>query len=100
MSFGNGINNYNNYNQPATTCFNNVANGNNPVGFIASQGSSPTGGPSGIPRRSDYYLPNQTSNNNVSFVPNDSQDPTIANEQQELALWQTKLTKQHIKIGA
>ncbi|MES2216993.1 MAG: hypothetical protein V4501_01135 [Pseudomonadota bacterium] len=99
MSYSNGINNYNNYNQPATTFYNNLTELNNPVGLIASQGSGPNGGASGIPRRSDYYLPGQSGNTNVSFQPANAQNPTNANEQQELALWQTKLKAKHKKIG-
>jgi hypothetical protein len=84
MSYANGINNYNNYNQPATTYFNNIAQ-TNYVGYIASQGNG-----TGIPRRSDFYLPGQSGNNNSEMQPVNAQTPTIANEQQEYVLWQHK----------
>lgn len=93
MTFSNGINNYNNYNQPSSVCFNNIAQANNPVGLIASTLGT------NAPRRSDYYLPNQTTNNNVSFVPYSNSSPTIADEQAQLVLWQAKLRFHKMKVG-
>jgi hypothetical protein len=100
MSFSNAINNYNNYGQPNTTFFNNLTELNNPVGLIASSGSGPGGGASLPPRRSDYYLPGQSGNTNVSFEPVNSTSPTLADEAAELRLWNTKLHAFHRKIGA
>jgi hypothetical protein len=89
MSYSNGINNYNNYSQPATTFFNNLT-ATNYVGYIASQGTG-----TGIPRRSDFYLPAQSGNTNTEMLPVNAQTPTIANEQQEYVLWQEKFQASH-----
>jgi hypothetical protein len=93
MTFSNGINNYNNYNQPSSVCFNNIAQLNNPVGLIANTLGT------NAARRSDYYLPNQSGNTNVSFVPNNNSSPTIADEQAQFTLWQSKLAFHKMKVG-
>lgn len=94
MTYSNGMNNWNEYNQPATVFYNNIMQNNNPVGLIASTSGTNT------PRRSDWWLPGQTtSGNNVSYTPNDTAHPTIAAEANELVLWGEKLKKNKIQIG-
>jgi hypothetical protein len=91
-TFGNGLNNYNNYNQPANIIFNNVMN-NNYVGLIRS---TATGGPT----RSDWYLPDQSSSlQNTSWQPGDSAHPTIADENNEFVLWTQKVAQAGLTIG-
>jgi hypothetical protein len=92
MSFANGLNNYNNYNQPATTFFNNVAD-KNYVGYIRS---TTAGGAT----RSDWYLAGQpTSLSNTSWQPYDAMHPTITDEAGELTLWQQKVANAGLTIG-
>lgn len=100
MSYSNGINNYNNYNQPATTFYNNLTEGNNPVGLIAASSRTSSGGAALPARRSDYYLPGQYGNSNSSFQPVNSGNPQLQDEKNELALWNNKLYFKHRKIGA
>jgi hypothetical protein len=92
MSFGNGVNNFNNYQQPATVFYNNIMQNNNPIGFIASTST-------GAPRRSDYFLPGQTGNTNISFIPNDSTNPTMTDEANQLSLWRQKLKTNKVILG-
>jgi hypothetical protein len=93
-TFGNGINNYNNYNQPATTFYNNYAS-NNYSGLIRKNS---TGGP----MRADWYLPGQASGTgaNVAFTPNNTSAPTLADEAAEYQLWLKKIAKQSKKLGS
>jgi hypothetical protein len=91
-TYGNGINNYNNYGQPPTVMFNDIAY-NNLSGLVRK---SSTGGP----MRADWYLPNQTTGSNTNWTPNDSAHPTLADEANEFVLWQQKLGNNKISIGA
>jgi hypothetical protein len=86
MHFGNGLNNYNNYNQPASVYFNNYVS-KNTTGLIRPNPST------GIPERSDWYLPGQSSTgNNISFSPNNNSSPTLTDEANEWTSWKNKLT--------
>jgi hypothetical protein len=90
-TFGNGINNFNNYGQPATTMFNDIAQ-NNVSGLIRKSSS-------GAATRADWYLPNQSTGSNIDFAPDDSSDPTLSDEANELNAWQAKLASNKITIG-
>jgi hypothetical protein len=92
MTFGNGLNNYNNYGQPPTILFNNIAY-NNVSGLIRKNSS-------GTLMRSDWYLPSQTTNTNVSYLPDNTATPTPGDEAAEFTSWQAKLTANNITIGA
>jgi hypothetical protein len=92
MTYGNGINNYNNYGQPPTTIFNDIAY-NNLSGLVRK---TSTGGP----MRADWYLPNQTTGTNTDWTPYDSTNPNLADEANEFVLWQQKLGANNISIGA
>jgi hypothetical protein len=85
MYFGNGINNYNNYNLPATVFFNNYTS-NNFAGLIRPDKAT------GQPMRSDWYLPGQSDNgNNAQFAPVNSSNPTLTDEANEWAIWKKKV---------
>jgi hypothetical protein len=95
MTYSNGLNNYNNYNQPATTFFNNLVQ-NNLAGLIAGTSGSPK-----TPRRSDHYLPGQGSSvPNTWWLPDDAAHPTLADEGNELSLWNKKLKANKMLLGA
>jgi hypothetical protein len=95
MTYANGVNNYNNYNQPATVFFNNLIQ-NNVVGYIGGTPGAPT-----VPRRSDHYLPGQASTVvNNWWTPNDAAHPTLADEANELAMWEAKQAFNKKKVGA
>jgi hypothetical protein len=91
MPFGNGLNNYNNYGQPANILFNNIAY-NNVSGLIRKNSA-------GALMRSDWYLPSQTTNTNVNYQPNNTATPTPADESAEFTSWLSKLVANHITIG-
>jgi hypothetical protein len=90
-TFANGINNYNNYGQPSTVMFNDTTY-NNVSGLIKK---SSTGGPV----RSDWYLPNQSTNTNTSYQPNNSNTPSITDEAAELTAWEAKVKADNQQIG-
>jgi hypothetical protein len=89
-----GAVNANIYNQPATVFFNNNFS-NNILGLIKNNGSKQ-------PVRSDWSLDGQggSVNGNTNYLPNDSADPTIADEQQEFIDWQNSNLAHHITVGA
>jgi hypothetical protein len=91
MTYGNGVNNYNNYGQPATTMFADITS-NNTAGLIRK---TSTGGP----MRSDWYLPNQTTNTNIHWTPYDSTNPTLADEAAQFTEWQAKLKSNAMTLG-
>jgi hypothetical protein len=88
-----GALNYNLYNQPATVFFNNNFS-NNVLGLNKNNGSN-------APVRSDWSLPGQGGavNGNTDYVPNDSSDPTIADEQLEFFDWRNSHLAHHITVG-
>jgi hypothetical protein len=88
-----GALNINLFNQSSTVFFNNTIS-NNILGLIKNNGS-------GGPIRSDWSLPGQSGNvdGNTDFLPDTSSSPTLADEANELVLWQAKLKKSHHTVG-
>jgi parallel beta-helix repeat protein len=85
--------NLNLYNQPASVFFNNSVN-NNVLGLIKNNGVN-------LPQRSDWILTGQGGAlaNNISFVPDTSLSPAVADEANELADWRQATHVNNIAIG-
>jgi hypothetical protein len=78
-----GMYNWNYYAQPSTVFFSNLIQ-NNVVGLIRKTST-------GAPERGDLWLPGQTTNNNTSFQPYNSLNPTLSDEATEYQNWLVKL---------
>jgi hypothetical protein len=86
--------NVNLFNQPATVFFNNYVE-NNLFGLIKNNGQNK-------PVRNDWNLPGQSTSvsaTNHNFTPNDSTDPTVADEANELAFWLSGVADNNITVG-
>lgn len=91
---GEALQNYNAYGDPSTVFFNNLIRDNKPVAFVRRNKIT------GLPQRTDFYLPGQSATgNNVRFWPTSADRPNLADEAYELSLWKKKLKDNGVQIG-
>jgi hypothetical protein len=92
MRSATGAYNWNCYNQAATVFFNNAVY-NNYIGLVRMNGAAMA--------RADWWFPNQSASyNNTSWLPNDAQHPTLADEANEYLAWLQKLMAHIQKTNA